>query len=74
MMPALGYVSDDTLNMLYILAESRVWRSLRYHFAGVAFMLSSEKALVSHVSNHEDKLRDGAGGSVKSGEQEINHR
>ena len=31
------------------------------------------KALVNHISNHEDKLR-GAGDSVKGGEQEINHR
>ena len=40
----------------------------------VAFILSSRRlSPVSHISNHEDKLR-GAGGSVKGGEQEINHR
>lgn len=45
------------------------------HFVTIAcgFYFEFSKVLVSHISNHEDKLR-GAGGSVKGGEQEINHR
>lgn len=45
------------------------------HFVTIAcgFYFEFLKALVSYISNHEDKLR-GAGGSVKGGEQEINHR